>query len=177
MKSNLEHMNSKHQHNGFIIRQLTLEDNEQMAEIIRLVSNEYGFSENEGYGVSDLAKKPLSHYYKNEVSGYWVIEYQGKLVGGAGISPIESNDVRTVCELQKMYFLSNTRGLGLGQKLSEHCLNFAKMKGFTHCYLETTAVLKGAYHLYKKLGFEEINQRIGNTGHSNCEILMLKALL
>ncbi len=138
MSNNLERTYSESKHNDFIIRQLTTDDDKSMAEIIRTVSNEYGFSENEGYGVSDLTNKPLTGFYKAKKSSYWVIEYQGKLVGGTGIAPIRSTDNRVICELQKMYFLSSIRGLGLGKKLSEHCLSFAKESGFTHCYLETT---------------------------------------
>ena len=49
-------------------------------------------------------------------------------------------------------------------------------QGFSRCYLETTDILKAAIGLYEKLGFEFIDKALGNTGHSDCEIRMLKSL-
>ncbi|EOI6419476.1 GNAT family N-acetyltransferase, partial [Yersinia enterocolitica] len=55
-------------------------------------------------------------------------------------------------------------------------LEFARQQGFNRCYLETTASLTSAVGLYERLGFEHINGPMGNTGHVDCEVTMLKAL-
>lgn len=53
-------------------------------------------------------------------------------------------------------------------------LEFARQQGYKRCYLETTAQLQAAIKLYEKLGFETIDAPLGNTGHGDCEIRMLK---
>ncbi|MGB0892803.1 MAG: GNAT family N-acetyltransferase [Parashewanella sp.] len=158
------------------IRLLTTDDDSAMANIIRHVSAEFGFTEDKGYGVADIVSTKLSQLYQNSDSRYWVIEHQGQLVGGAGISSIGTTQFGKTCELQKMYFSSSIRGKGLGKQLAAHCLQQANILGFDACYLETTQVLVGAYQLYKKLGFKDIDCQLGNTGHDNCEIWMVKTL-
>jgi len=81
-----------------------------------------------------------------------------------------------LCELQKMYFHSALRGKGLAKKLALQALEFARTQGFARCYLETTASLTQAVALYEHLGFVHIDGPLGNTGHTDCEVTMLKLL-
>jgi putative acetyltransferase len=46
--------------------------------------------------------------YNKPKSVYYVVENNGKVVGSAGVL---ENEAATICELQKMYFLPETRGL------------------------------------------------------------------
>lgn len=55
-------------------------------------------------------------------------------------------------------------------------LTFAREQDFRQCYLETTATLDRAIALYEKLGFRHIAGPMGNTGHLDCEVTMLKTL-
>ena len=162
--------------NNIVIRKLTPADDKPMAEIITKASLDFGLTADKGYGVSDLTAQNLSSLYQSENSQYWVVELNNEIIGGAGIAPISHPDETTTCELQKMYFLGKARGLGLGKSLSEYCLEQAKQMGYELCYLETTAVLKQAYQLYKKLGFKDVDYRLGNSGHGDCEITMIKIL-
>jgi putative acetyltransferase len=54
--------------------------------------------------------------YNKPKSVYYVVENNGKVVGSAGVAPLE-NEAATICELQKMYFLPETRGLGIGSQV------------------------------------------------------------
>ena len=45
---------------------------------------------------------------------------------------------------------------------------------FNSCYIETMSFMKAAQKLYLKKGFKFINKPLGNTGHKNCNIWMLK---
>ena len=54
------------------------------------------------------------------------------------------------------------------------CLNRAKEYGFDACYLETMPNMEAAQKLYKKMGFEYIDARMGDTGHYSCPVFMLK---
>ena len=104
-----------------------------------------------------------------------MVEKEGRIVGGAGIAPLVNGDP-TICELQKMYFLPETRGKGIGAEMMESCLQAAQEFGFKKCYIETFPFMIAAQKLYKKSGFEYIDTPMGNTGHSSCPIWMLKDL-
>ena len=75
-----------------------------------------------------------------------------------------------------MYFMPEARGKGLGSKMMAKCLEFAKQVGFDHCYLETMPYMDDARKLYKKVGFNFIDQPMGDTGHYSCSVWMLKEL-
>ncbi len=102
-------------------------------------------------------------------------EVDGNIAGGGGVAPLSGGEA-SLCELQKMYFLPILRGKGLAKQLALQALEFARQQGFNRCYLETTASLTSAVGLYERLGFEHINGPMGNTGHVDCEVTMLKAL-
>lgn len=74
---------------------------------------------------------------------------RGNLLGTIGLFPLD----RATCELRKMYFVPQVRGLGLGKLLLERTINQARQLGFTKITLETASVLKGAIHLYTSFGF------------------------
>ena len=113
--------------------------------------------------------------YDNPRAAYFVVEENGKIIGGAGISQLESSK-ENICELQKMYFLKEARGKGLGLQMIEKCLAIATEFGYSNCYLETLPVMLVAQSLYKKVGFEYLSAPMGNTGHTNCPVWMIKQL-
>lgn len=113
--------------------------------------------------------------YSKPRSVYYVVENNGRIIGSAGIAPLE-NEAETICELQKMYFLPETRGLGIGAEMMAVCLQSARNFGFESCYLETMPFMLEAQKLYKKVGFEYISAPMGSTGHVSCPIWMLKNL-
>ena len=80
------------------------------------------------------------------------------------------------CELVKMYLLPEARGIGLGSKLIETCLAFAREAGYRNVYLETMPELKMALKTYEKFGFQYLPHQMGNTGHYGCDLWMLKKL-
>lgn len=70
--------------------------------------------------------------------------------------------------------MPEARGKGLGTKMMNACLEFAKSAGFESCYLETMPYMDDARKLYKKVGFEFLEKPLGNTGHYSCTVWMLK---
>ena len=154
------------------IRPLEERDNTAIAEIILAVFGEYGLLDREGFSFSDPALYRLSEIYCQKGSGYWVVELDGVVSGGVGIAPMNDG----YCELQKLYFLPTVRGMGIARRMIISALEFAREEGYHSCYLESTAVLKESLKLYQSLGFEYITDRIGDSGHHACEVLMLKSL-
>lgn len=157
------------------VRPITAADNPHIARVIRDVSAEFGLTADKGYTVSDPQLDQLFELYSAEQSAYWIVEYQGKVVGGGGVAPLACS-APDICELQKMYFLPEVRGQGLARELALRAMEHARSHGFRRCYLETTASLTRAIKLYESLGFVHIDRAMGCTGHVDCEVRMLKAL-
>ncbi|MDH2067877.1 GNAT family N-acetyltransferase [Pantoea sp. GD03673] len=157
------------------VRPITAADNPHIAQVIRDVSAEFGLTADKGYTVSDPQLDQLFELYSAEQSAYWIVEYQGSVVGGGGVAPLACS-APDICELQKMYFLPTVRGLGLARELALRAMEHARSHGFRRCYLETTASLTRAIRLYESLGFAHIDSAMGCTGHVDCEVRMLKQL-
>ncbi|MEZ8353057.1 GNAT family N-acetyltransferase [Vibrio splendidus] len=174
IKHYLRALQQSHASSGVMVRSLQQQDNTVVANVIRQVSYENGLTEDKGYGVADPTLEDMFNVYNNERSQYWVIELDGKVVGGGGFAPLAG--MPEVCELQKMYFLPETRGKGLAKRLVNMSMEKAKELGYQHMYLETTECLKAAIKLYEKLGFEHLDSAWGETGHDACEVVMAKTL-
>ncbi|HEI8867773.1 GNAT family N-acetyltransferase [Serratia sp. AKBS12] len=158
-----------------LVRPIAIADNAAIAHVIREVSAEHGLTADKGYTVADPNLDALYQLYSLPRSAYWVVEIDGKIAGGGGVAPLQGGE-DDVCELQKMYFLPLLRGQGLAKRLALQALEFARQQGFRRCYLETTASLTQAIGLYQHLGFAHIDRPMGNTGHGDCEVTMLKTL-
>ncbi|MEW7290441.1 GNAT family N-acetyltransferase [Aquimarina sp. 2304DJ70-9] len=156
------------------IRKIKPEDNQTIAQIIREVLTEMGIPK-VGTVFEDEALDIMYETYNTSNRSYFVVEEEGGIIGGAGIAPLENGSPDT-CELQKMYFLPIARGKGLGYKMINTCLDFAKEQGFTKCYLETMPYMKAARKLYKKVGFTDLDGPVGDTGHFSCQAWMIKDL-
>ncbi|OON39152.1 GNAT family N-acetyltransferase [Izhakiella australiensis] len=157
------------------LRPLTAADNSAIAGVIREVSAEFGLTADRGYTVADPNLDHLYELYSQPDSAYWVVELDGRVIGGGGIAPLQCS-TEAICELQKMYFLPAARGLGLARTLALKAMEYAREHGYQRCYLETTASLTRAIRLYEQLGFEHIDSAMGCTGHVDCEVRMLKTL-
>ena len=158
-----------------IIRPIEKRDNEEIAQVIRNVLVELNVPK-VGTAYADPILDTLYEVYQQPRSIYYVVEKEGKVVGGCGVAPLENADA-SVCELQKMYFAPEIRGTGFAEKIIEKCLEFAKTQGFEICYLETLSFMTTAQKLYKRIGFENIDGPMGNTGHNSCEVWMTKKLV
>jgi len=155
------------------IREIEPGDNQQIAEVIRKVLIELEVPK-VGTAYADPQLDEMFETYNVPNAAYFVVEQNGTILGGGGIGPLE-NEPET-CELQKMYFLPETRGLGLGEKMIRTCLQFAKEAGYKKCYLETMPNMKAAQKLYKKSGFEYLCEPLGNTGHTSCPVWMIRLI-
>lgn len=157
-----------------VIRKIEKEDNAQIAKVIRAIFHELD-APKVGTAYADPILDSLYEVYQMPRSVYYVVENDGKVVGGCGIAPLENGEA-AVCELQKMYFAPEIRGTGFAEKIIEKCLEFAKNQDFELCYIETLSFMTTAQKLYKRLGFENIDGPMGNTGHNSCEVWMTKKL-
>jgi putative acetyltransferase len=157
-----------------VIREIKFEDDPKIAEAIRSVLIEMGVPK-VGTAYEDSALDCMTQTYNAPKKAYFVVAKGDEILGGAGISPLDNFD-GNVAELQKMYFLPEARGKGLGSEMMAKCLDFAKQVGFNQCYLETLPYMEDARKLYRKVGFKNLEKPMGNTGHYSCTVWMLKDL-
>ena len=159
---------------NYTVQEIKPQHDASICEIIMSVGKEFG-AIGEGFGPSDVEVKFMSQYYKDERSScYLVASVDNCLVGGCGIAPFDQLD--DVCELRKLFLLPKSRGLGIGKKLIEGCLEYATCKGYKKCYLDTLSSMTQAIGLYEKLGFQHLSEPLEGTIHGGCDIWMLKDL-
>jgi putative acetyltransferase len=160
--------------NTIIIREIQPQDNAQIEQVIRACFHEFKIPL-EGTAYADIETTKMFESYQNENDVYFVIDADGKVLGGGGVKPLQ-NFESEICEIQKMYFSPEVRGKGFGKLLFETCLQAAKDLGYKQCYIESASQLKAAIHIYESYGFKYLTGAIGGTGHYSCGVWMIKDL-
>lgn len=156
------------------MRPINRNDNPEIARIIRAVLAEFKANK-PGTVYYDPTTDHLYELFAKPQSEYWILELDGKVVGGSGVYPTEGLP-GGCCELVKLYLLPEGRGKGYGKLLIEQCFVSARRFGFKQVYLETMPELKNAVGLYGQCGFKYLERALGNSGHFGCDLWMLKEL-
>jgi putative acetyltransferase len=156
------------------IRPIRPEDNAPLATLIRDILASIGRNR-PGTVYSDPTTDHLFELFQRPGSMYMVAEQDGRVLGGGGIFHADGLASDTV-ELARVYLVPEARGLGLGRRLVEACLEAAINYGYRFMYLETAAEMVEALPLYEKLGFQYLDSPMGNTGHFSVDIWMVKEL-
>lgn len=156
----------------FTIRKIAQIDNARVAQIIRTVMPEYGCV-GPNYSISDTEVDDMYAAYSGPRSAFYVVmeETSSIIYGVGGYAPLAGGEA-DVCELRKMYFLSEARGHGLGKQMLQLCIDAARQDGFKYMYLETVYRMVEAERLYRKFGFQDLEGPLGHTGHSACDHFM-----
>ena len=153
------------------IRKIQPADNLSLAQIVRNTLKEFG-ANHPGTVYYDPTTDRLFELFQKKGSIYFVAEENGIIMGGAGLYPSDGLPDDTT-ELVKMYLLPSARGRGLGKKLIEKVLQFAREQGYKKVYIETMPELTQALKVYEKFGFSYLDGPLGNTGHTGCSVWML----
>jgi DNA-binding MarR family transcriptional regulator/GNAT superfamily N-acetyltransferase len=84
----------------------------------------------------------------------WVAEKDEKRVGGVFVAK-QSDEI---AKLRLLHVEAEARGLGIGKRLVQECIRFARQAGYQKMTLWTQSILHAARHIYKQEGFKLVSE-------------------
>ncbi len=114
-----------------------------------IYAREYGWNSKFEALVAGIASEFLLKF-QPEWERCWIAEVNGERVGAIFVVRKSA----TVAQLRMLILTPGARGLGLGGKLVDECIAFARLKGYKKMVLWTNSCLAAARGIYAKRGFQ-----------------------
>lgn len=115
-------------------------------------AREYGYTSEFEALVAEVAAGYLRRFDPAWEKG-WIAELDGERVGSAFVV----RKAATVAQLRLLILSAHARGLGLGRRLVDECIAFARAKGYRKMVLWTNGQLAAARAIYAARGFQLVS--------------------
>jgi putative acetyltransferase len=107
-------------------------------------------------------------YFSND-GIFLVMTNDDQIIGTGAIRKIDDE----TCELKRLWLLFEYHGKGLGYRMMQALLSFAREKGYSRIRLETDREYQNrAFDFYKRLGFYEIPRYSNNEDDIAMEMIL-----
>lgn len=126
-----------------------------MGWVIERHAEVYGREYGWGVGIEAVTAKICAEFlehYDPARERCWIAERDGMRLGSVFL--VKEPDAEGVARLRLLMLDPAARGLGLGRRLVDECIAFAKAAGYREIVLWTHAVLTAARRIYADVGFE-----------------------
>ena len=114
-----------------------------------LYAAEYGYDERFEALVATVVADFIQHYDRKR-ERCWIAEREGEIVGSVFVV----KKSKTIAKLRLLLVEPAARGLGIGGRLLEECIRFARQAGYKQLALWTQSELSAARRLYRRAGFK-----------------------